>query len=305
MDDGIPSETSSSGNLYKVNPSFEYAKDQIIYATWSQGFRRGGSNSYILEGPLAESTQLLSYGPDKTNNYELGMKGRLGTGLTYSVAVFDIDWKNPQINGVTPYTFDSIVYNGNRARSTGVEAELSGPLVLYGLTYHISYSYANARLTEDFSLPANNGTGTITPGLITGQSGERLPGSPKSSAAATITYERALAPQYSIVLSANVTYVGSVLNALPEPNNPEAPLPGYTLGNLSLAIKHQPYEVMGYVTNIADKRAVLGVQPVRFSTYGRRARRLQCHQSPQGNRPSCEVFILRAHRGDLPVIKSN
>lgn len=258
---GSPQETSTSGNLYKVNPSFEYAKDQMIYALWSQGFRRGGSNSYILEGPLAESKQLLSYGPDKTNNYELGMKGRFGTGLTYSFAVFDIDWKNPQINGVTPYTFDSIVYNGNKARSSGVEAELSGPLVVYGLTYHISYAYANARLTEDFSLPANDGTGTITPGLISGQSGERLPGSPKSSAAATITYERALAAQYSMALSANATYTGSVLNGLPAPNNPQVPLPGYTLGNLSLAIKHRPYELMGYVTNIADRRAVIGFQP--------------------------------------------
>jgi hypothetical protein len=260
LDAGSPSETSTSGNLYKVNPSFEYAKDQMIYALWSQGFRRGGSNSFITTGPLAESTQLLSYGADTTNNYELGMKGRVGTGFTYSFAVFDIEWKNPQINGLTPYTADSIVYNGNRARSTGVEAELSGPLFFYGLTYHISYAYADARLTENFSLPANDGTGTITPGLITGQSGERLPGSPKSSAAATITYGRALAPRYSMILSANVTYEGSVLNNLPSVTNPQAPLPGYTLGNLSLAIKHQPIELMGYVTNIANKRAVLGIQ---------------------------------------------
>jgi hypothetical protein len=188
------------------------------------------------------------------------MKGRVGSGFSYSFAVFDIEWKNPQINGLTPYTADSIVYNGKRARSTGIEAELSGPLFLYGLTYHISYAYADARLTENFSLPANDGTGTITPGLITGQSGERLPGSPKSSAAATLTYERALAPKYSMVLSANVTYTGSVLNSLPAVNNPQTPLSGYTLGNLSLAINHQPIELMGYVTNVADKRAVLGVQ---------------------------------------------
>ena len=99
------------------------------------------------------------------------------------------------------------------------------------------------------------------PGLISGQWGERLPGSPKSSAAATMSYEHALAAQYSMVLSANVTYTGSVLNGLPAPNNPQVPLPGYTLGNLSLAVEHRPYALTGYVTNIADKRAVLGFQP--------------------------------------------
>jgi outer membrane receptor protein involved in Fe transport len=259
LDLGTPTDTSNSGTLYKVNPSFEYAKDQMVYATWSQGFRRGGANSYILTGPLAESPTLHAYRPDTTNNYEVGMKGRLGNTLTYSFAVFDIEWKNPQINGLTPYTGTSIVYNANKARSTGVEAELNGPLVIDGLTYHASYSYANARLTEDFSLPANNGTGVIVPGLIAGQAGERLPGSPKSSAAATLNYDRALAARYSMVFSANITYTGSVLNSLPSVNNPQTPLPGYTLGNLSLAIKHRPYEVMGYVTNVADKRAVLGL----------------------------------------------
>ena len=259
-DIGNPNETSTSGNLFKVNPSFQYAKDQMIYATWSQGFRRGGSNSYILQGPLAESPTLLSYRPDKTDNFEVGFKGRLGSEFTYSLAAFDIEWKDPQINGLTPYTATSLVYNGKQARSTGVEAELSGSLVLPGLRYDISYAYADARLTKNFSLPANDGTGVITPGLISGQAGESLPGSPKSSAAATISYTRTVAPQYLMVATANLSYVGPVLNSLPAITNPQTPLPGYTLGNLSVGITHRPYEITGYVTNLANKRAVLGLQ---------------------------------------------
>ncbi len=177
---GAPNNTSNSGNLYKINPSFEYAKDQNIYATWSQGFRRGGSNSFIVAGPLAESPQLLTYRADKTNNYEIGLKGRFDTGLSYSFAVFDIEWDNPQISGYTPYTDTPLVYNANKARSTGFEAESAGPLFLPGLRYNVSFGYADVRLTENFALPANNGTGSISPGLITGYSGERLPGSPKS-----------------------------------------------------------------------------------------------------------------------------
>lgn len=259
---GNPSSTSNSGNLFKINPSFEFAKDQIIYATWSQGFRRGGANSFVTEGPLRESPQLLSYLPDSTNNYEVGVKGRAAAGLTYSFALFDIEWKNPQINGITPVTDTPLVYNATKARSTGAEAELSGPLGLPGLKYDVSFSYANARLTEAFALPANDGAGAIAPGEITGQPGERLPGSPKTSAAATVTYGRSIAPQYSMLLSANVTYVGSVLTTLPTVIYSQSPLPAYSIGNLSAAISHHPYELTLYATNVADKRAVLGLNDI-------------------------------------------
>jgi iron complex outermembrane recepter protein len=256
---GAPNKTNNSGNLFKINPSFEYAKDQMIYATWSQGFRRGGANSYITEGPLAESTQLLTYRPDTTDNYEFGTKGHIAGGIRYSLVVYDIEWNNPQIAGFTPYTDTPLVYNAKKARSTGIESELSGPLVLSGLRYDLSFGYTNARLTENFSLPANNGSGIISADEITGQTGERLPGSPKTSAAATVTYSQPITPQYSMVFSANLTYTGSVINGLPTVNSPQTSLPAYAIGNLSVTVKHQPYDLMLYATNVADKRAVLGV----------------------------------------------
>jgi outer membrane receptor protein involved in Fe transport len=52
--------------------------------------------------------------------------------------------------------------------------------------------------------------------------------------------------------------VGSVLNGLPTVNNPETPLPSYTIGNISVALNHRPYQLIAYVDNVADKRAVLG-----------------------------------------------
>jgi iron complex outermembrane recepter protein len=256
---GSPTETSISKTLYKVNPSIEYAKDQTVYATWSQGFRRGGANSFVLSGPLAESPELLTYRSDTTNNYELGLKGRFASGFSYALAVFDIDWHDPQIAGFTPVTFTPVVYNATEARSTGFDAEAGGPLLITGLRYSASVSYAHARLTEDFSLPANNGMGSISPGLITGTAGERLPGSPESSAALTVTYERALGAEWFMALTANATYTGTVVSNLPTVNNPEMELPAYTIGNLSVSFKSSRYQISAYVDNLADKRAVLSL----------------------------------------------
>ena len=38
----------------------------MIYVLWSQGFAAAAQIPHVLEGPLAESKQLLYYGPDKT-----------------------------------------------------------------------------------------------------------------------------------------------------------------------------------------------------------------------------------------------
>ena len=41
-----------------MNPSYEYAPNQFVYALWSQGFRRGGANSVPQSGIFEESPLL-------------------------------------------------------------------------------------------------------------------------------------------------------------------------------------------------------------------------------------------------------
>jgi len=260
IDNGQPSSNTISKTLYKVNPSIEYAKDQTVYATWSQGFRRGGANSFAISGPVAESPQLLTYRSDTTNNYEIGFKGRFASGYSYAVDAFDIAWHNPQISGFTPVTDTPLVYNATEARSTGFDAETAGPLLVTGLRYSVAASYAHARLTEDFSLPANNGVGSISPGEISGTAGERLPGSPEWSAALTLNYERSLGADRSMALTANTTYTGTILGSLPSPENPNTETAPYTIENLSASYNFSRYQISAYANNVADKRAVLGFQ---------------------------------------------
>ncbi len=249
----VPRSAPASKNTWKINPSFQYAANQYVYATWSQGFRRGGANSIPLTGFLKESPTLASYGPDSVNNYEMGLKGRFANGLTYTFAVFDIHWDKPQISSSLP-AGNLAVYNGNTAVSKGFEFESSGPLGLPGLTYNVGFAYADAKLTSDFALPANNGSGTIVPGIVTGTSGEQLPGSPKISAAATAVYARNLAPGYDLSLSLSNTYKSHAPLTLGGPLYSSA----YGLINFSATLAHKPWRLLGYVTNLADKHVILG-----------------------------------------------
>ncbi len=236
-----PHSAPASKNTYKVNPSYEYADQQYVYAIWSQGFRRGGANSVPLTGIFRESPLLATYAPDSVNNYEAGLKGRFANGVSYTLAVFDMRWDKPQISASLP-SGNIAVYNGNTAESKGVEFESSGPLIFRGLTYTIGAAYTDATLTSDFSLPANDGTGTgnIVPGLINGTSGQQLPGSSKVNFAATITYARTLAPGWDFAASINGTYTGQV------------PL---FLSEVQSAYKSPPYGLLNTST-IADARTL-------------------------------------------------
>ncbi len=266
-----PHKSTASKTVGKVNPSFEYAPRQFLYAAWSQGFRRGGANSVPLAGPFRESPLLASYTPDKTNNYEAGLKGRFDNGTSYTLAVFDIKWDKPQISSSLP-SGNLAVYNGNSAESRGFEIESSGPLFLPRLTYSVSYAYADAHLTSSFSLPANDGsqTGTIVPGLIHGSSGQQMPGSPKSSASLGLNYDLPLSAGYDLAFAINGVYRSAVPMQL-------TPSLGVTtvqysstfqMMNLSATLNHEHWRGMLYVTNLLDRQNIL-VPPTQFNELGK------------------------------------
>ncbi|MDE2138522.1 MAG: TonB-dependent receptor [Gammaproteobacteria bacterium] len=253
-----PRSAPATKTVGKVNPSYEYADHQYVYALWSQGFRRGGANSVPQSGIFQESPLLRTYAPDSTNNYEAGLKGRLDNGLSYTFAIFDIYWDRPQISSSLP-SGNLAVYNANTAESKGFELETSGPTFVPRLSYLVSFAYADAKLTSDFSLPANNGSGTIVPGLLSGSSGEQLPGSPKTSLNVALVYDIELARGYDLTLSGNSSYRSAVALQL-------APSVGtttiqhstaYEVTNLNATLHHDAWHVTLYCTNLFDKEVIL------------------------------------------------
>lgn len=254
----IPYNAPASKTVGKVNPSYEYADHQFVYALWSQGFRRGGANSVPANGIFQESPLLRDYQPDKTNNYEAGLKGRFSSGLSYTFALFDIKWDKPQISSSLP-SGNLAVYNGNTAESKGFEFESTGPLFLPRLSYSVGFAYADAKLTSNFSLPANNGTGTIVPGLLSGTAGEQLPGSPKTSASAGLIYDMNPLPGYDLALSANGVYRSAVaLQVAPTLGSTTVQhSSSYETMNLAAALSRESWRFTLYVTNVFDKQEIL------------------------------------------------
>jgi len=254
----IPRSEPASKTVGKVNPSYEYAKNQYVYAMWAQGFRRGGANAVPETGVFQESPLLRTYAPDETNNYEIGLKGRFDNGFSYTLAVFDIHWDKPQIFASLP-SGNLAVYNANTAESKGFEVQSSGPLFANGLGYTLGFSYADAKLTSDFSLPANNGLGVITPGELTGTTGEQLPGSPRTSWDATLTYALIPAPSYDLVFALNANYRTPIKFALAPTlgSSTVSQSTSYQTVNFAATLSHQPWRFIAYVKNVFDKEEIL------------------------------------------------
>jgi iron complex outermembrane receptor protein len=248
----IPRSAPASKNTWKINPSYEYATDQYVYALWSQGFRRGGANAFPTQSFFHDNPALLTYRPDSVNNYETGIKGRFGNGMRYTFDVFDDEWSNPQIQGVLP-DGNIAVWNAIKARSRGVEFDLQSPLFLPGLSILVGGTYADATLTRNFFYEAD------IAGNIYGKAGQQLPGSAKTSAAATINYERNIAAGYNLTLSLNDTYRSAmVFSTYTTTATPTIPVTsGMDIVNVSAWVKHESWRLGLLVTNVTDKRAIL------------------------------------------------
>ena len=67
----------------------------MAYARVASGYRPGGPNISGIGVPA-------QYQPDKTKNYEMGLKGdMLGRTLSIDASVYYIDWSNIQVRLIT------------------------------------------------------------------------------------------------------------------------------------------------------------------------------------------------------------
>jgi len=187
-----------SGHLKKFNTSYDLNDTTKIYATYSEGFRRGGTNALPINGPFAALPEYQTYQPDYAKNYEIGLKGSLlNKRIRYSTAVYRINLKDFQFSGYSEAGAYAATFNGSSARTQGVEFETQAA-VTEKLTVAVGYTFTDARTTSAVNksdlvafalIPGYGGTGPtdIAP-FITLPRGLRLPGVPRNTATLSVDY---------------------------------------------------------------------------------------------------------------------
>jgi iron complex outermembrane receptor protein len=249
--------------LWKVNTSYQLDKSNLVYATWSQGFRRGGVNALPPAEPgvgYVTPPALTRLQPDTADNYEIGAKGTLANRVRYSAAIYDIQWHNIQ-EGVqlTPLVLPASINAGN-AFSRGLEFELYA-LVTSHLTAQIDYTYDQTKLTALnplFTFP-----NVVAPPAPVGSS---LPGTPKNSLAIDLEYGHVPLAGGYLLYAINGHYQSSMSSAL---TTTALTVGGYTMLDTRLTYNRSHWLATLYVHNLTN---TLGINAYADpAIYGNRA----------------------------------
>jgi len=224
-----------SSFTYLFTPRLKLSPNMMLYARLASGYRPGGPN---LNGVTS------SYAPDKTYNYEIGLKGDfLDHSLSVDASAYYIDWKKIQIQLIQPTTLLAYLANGSGAKSEGLELSVTS-IPLPGLKVAGWVALNNAVLTQDF--PASS--------PIVETAGTRLPEAAKFTANLSVDQEFPVTDNVTASLGATLIYVGDRWGVF---NNPRYYYPSYAQLNLRGGLKRGSWAVDLYAYNVADKRDVL------------------------------------------------
>jgi outer membrane receptor protein involved in Fe transport len=234
-----------SAFTYLATPSYKFSQNLMVYARFASGYRAGG-------GGTASSTDICiinnfpcSYKPDKTNDYEVGLKGNfLNRKLSVDASLYKIDWQNIQLTlqkGNFSYTD-----NAASARSQGAELSVeAGPF--NGLYLSGWASYNDAKLAKDFPV---NAAGSF------GLKGARLPFASKVSASFSARQEFSLTETIKGNVGLTASHVGNRYGLFTS-SAVRQRYPAYTKIDLNVGIRDRNWSANFYVNNLTDKRAPL------------------------------------------------
>ena len=243
----VDGRVKDSGNTPKVNFTYRFDDQRMMYATYSEGFRPGGINRRLNFPP---------YKPDFLKNYEIGWKTAWADNrLRFNGAVFMEDWKDAQFGFLGQNSLTQIV-NAGSAQVTGLEADL-----LWAATDNLllaaGFSFLDAKLTDNFcEVLVNNEPVDDCPNPEA-PDGTRLPVAAKFKSNLTARYTFNVG-NFDAHLQGAMVYVGS---RKPDLRTEQVGIlgraPAYTLVDLAAGIAKDSYSFELFVNNAFDKRAQL------------------------------------------------
>jgi len=248
--------------LWKVNTAYQIDPTNLVYATWSQGFRRGGVNGlppaeYEFNPPAITSPALSNMAPDTADNYEIGAKGTIANRFRYSAAIYEIQWHNIQeFVDLTPFVLPSGLNIGN-GYSQGLEMELEALLTQH-LTAHVNYSYDHTKFATASALFTGSGpNGYPNLSFPPAPTGGPLPGTPLNTIAGGFEYGHVSFAGGEWRYAVNAHYQSSVLPAL---SATVPTVPGYTMVDTRLSYARPHWITTLYCNNLTNNLGINAYQ---------------------------------------------
>ncbi len=233
---------------YLVTPRFTLSGNVMLYGRAASGYRPGLSNAVVV--PLVTEKIPLKADPDKTQNYELGLKGDfLDHRLSLDASLYYIDWQHIQIGVETEKQAWGYTTNGSRAKSEGVELS-AAVMPLKGLRIAAWDVINNAVLTEPF--PANS--------TAHGAIGDRLPEGSRHSGNFSVEQNFPVSNSAIASIGGKVSYIGARLGAFTA-SGVRDEYGAYTKTDFSAGLKYSSWMISLFLNNALDERGVIGKNP--------------------------------------------
>ena len=230
----VDKTTKGDGNTYRLNATYKFDPDRMVYATLSTGFRPGGIN---------RRGTLPPYKADFLKNHEVGWKTSwMGNRLRWNGALFYETWDDFQFsflgaNGLTE------IRNAGKATMKGVETDINW-LVFEGFSLVGAAAYTDAELDEDYrpdpAAPREASKGTS------------LPVTPKFKGNLTARYQWTVGEMDAHVQGA-VVQTGSAFPDLRSSDRAViGKLPASTTFDLVAGVNRDSWRIEAYVKNLFD-----------------------------------------------------
>ena len=259
-----PGVASESGFVPKLNATYTWG-DKMVYATYSEGFRRGGANSarpQSVFGPPGRfpppAGTLNSYKSDTLKNYEIGTKTQwLDNRLRLNVTAYHMIWDGIQVQAEDPQDLFALgILNFPEATIDGVELWLNWvPNDSWSIDATLGYN--QGELSENAVLFPG------TDSEISAPDGTPLPIVPDWKGHLNVTYnmDTMLLGGTPYILG-RVAYTGESINSLAgieasDFNAPIRPQGSWQTLDLQFGVETDTWTATLFVDNVTDEKAEL------------------------------------------------
>ncbi|MBK9011576.1 TonB-dependent receptor [Novosphingobium sp.] len=246
-------KTVNTDFSYKLGFQYNFARDVMLYATYSRGYKGPGFADLL---PATVNSPVVK--PETNRNIEVGLKSTWMDGkLLINITAFRSKFKNLQVSSFNAAAAADFVQNAASATSQGLEL-LTVIRPAKGLTLTGSATLLDSEF-NDFPgavcYPGQVATGCPT---AFNARGLRTPVSPKLVANGQIKYEWSLGDSLDAFVEGNITHRSSQWFTINQA--PGTRLPAYDLLGASIGVTSKAgWRVSAFCRNCTDKRVPTGL----------------------------------------------
>lgn len=239
----------------KVTLDYHINDDTMVYATYSEGFRRGGANAARSTSVFGPGQPFHQYNSDVLKNHEVGLKATWAGGrFRLNAAAYHMVWEEIQLQANDPNIFTLGIVNFPEAELNGIEAHFSWvPADRWEFSGTLGWN--EAEISKNATLFPNSANPTTV------VKGTELPIMPDWKGSLSLAYS--FDTQWlggSPYLNINNTYNGEATSSLEGIQsiifiNPVRTLNSYNITDIRFGVDAEKWSAALFVDNVFDERA--------------------------------------------------